>query len=150
MRRLTFRLLCAEDRAAHSTSDALVALSVLGWVRLVESSAETVRDDEVMTRVMLELLHDGTREPATVLGDAMFALFTARVGWIGLVDERSDLAGPDDATPPALSEAEERACAWSDYRKDHGVPPGHHAYAKKMFEAGWDAARHGDQSGPVR
>lgn len=41
-------------------------------------------------------------------------------------------------------------CAWSDYRKDYGVPSAHMSVARKSFMAGWLAARAGDQSGALR
>jgi hypothetical protein len=45
---------------------------------------------------------------------------------------------------------EERVCAWAEYRKDYGI--GAHALstAQAAFNAGWKAAREGDQSGPLR
>lgn len=47
-------------------------------------------------------------------------------------------------------EEEDRACAWSDYRKDYGVPTSMLSTAYKAFCAGWLAAREGDQSGVQR
>jgi len=56
-------------------------------------------------------------------------------------------------TPPTGTtedEAGEIASAWSDYRKDYGVPSEHLTAAHKAFTAGWIAARNGDQSGVLR
>ena len=42
-------------------------------------------------------------------------------------------------------------CAWAEYRKDYGVRvEGIANAAFKAFQAGWLAAREGDQSGPLR
>lgn len=67
---------------------------------------------------------------------------------------RRAMQGESDnaATPAAVvdPEAEELACAWSDYRGDYGVLPDHMTSAYKAFRAGWKAAREGDQSGVLR
>jgi hypothetical protein len=48
----------------------------------------------------------------------------------------------------------ERACAWSDYRRDYGVSPDpvilRHEH--EAFKAGWDAAKRpeGSDGGPLR
>jgi hypothetical protein len=47
-------------------------------------------------------------------------------------------------------EEEELVCAWVEYRKDHSIPADDLAVAHLAFEAGWKAAREGDQSGPLR
>lgn len=44
----------------------------------------------------------------------------------------------------------EAACAWSDYRRDYGVPADHLPASHKAFLAGWTAARQGDQAGALR
>lgn len=54
-----------------------------------------------------------------------------------------------------FSEFEKRlevACAWTDYRRDYlaGVDGNDLARARLAFQAGWKAAREGDQSGVQR
>lgn len=44
-------------------------------------------------------------------------------------------------------EADEIACAWSDYRSDYGASG---SQEHKAFRAGWLAARAGDQSAVLR
>jgi hypothetical protein len=45
---------------------------------------------------------------------------------------------------------EERVCAWAEYRKDYGVSAHAMGTAQAAFNAGWLAARNGDQSGALR
>ena len=54
--------------------------------------------------------------------------------------------------PKELTEDElNRACCWSDYRKDYGVDSDHLSAAHQAFCAGWDAARGNlDAGGPLR
>lgn len=49
-----------------------------------------------------------------------------------------------------IEEVDERAAAWSDYRKEYGVSRSDLAAAHKAFCAGWDAGRHGAQDGALR
>jgi hypothetical protein len=56
-------------------------------------------------------------------------------------------SGWDDVMDEDSADA---ACAWSDYRKDYGVPADTMSAAHKAFLAGWKAAREGDQSEPLR
>lgn len=45
----------------------------------------------------------------------------------------------------------ELACAWSDYRKEYGLPSGIDSKVlHKFFAAGFKAGRDGDQSGVLR
>ena len=44
-------------------------------------------------------------------------------------------------------DADDAACAWSDYRKDYGASG---AREHRAFLAGWKAAREGDQAGVLR
>lgn len=49
-----------------------------------------------------------------------------------------------------LQRNQERACAWADYRKDHGVHVNDITIAHRAFLAGWQAAVEGDQSSVLR
>lgn len=54
------------------------------------------------------------------------------------------------AAEEAHEDAVQMACAWSDYRKDYGVSAESMIVAHKAFNAGWKAARLGDQSAVLR
>ncbi|MFK5691298.1 hypothetical protein ACI3EY_16695 [Ornithinimicrobium sp. LYQ92] len=57
-------------------------------------------------------------------------------------------------TEQRLTEDErlEIACAWSDFRKDYGASYDDETMRleHRAFKAGWEAGRHGDQSGVLR
>lgn len=57
----------------------------------------------------------------------------------------SDRTGTEDETPAAASD-------WSDFRKEYGVSPDARTreLEHRAFLAGWQAGRHGDQSGVLR
>jgi len=81
---------------------------------------------------------DNSLEIRAVLVPIFAAMVAAAADWT----DQDKEARPEDA--------DEMACAWSDYRSDYGVHASDITAAHKAFAAGWKAAREGDQSGAIR
>lgn len=66
--------------------------------------------------------------------------------------EIANLKATPSVTEGADDELLAAACDWTDYRKDYGVSsdPAIFQREHQAFLAGWQAGRHGDQSGVLR
>lgn len=99
----------------------------------------TTSDRTIKITVKPEIDARAIEEAARLAADYFLASFAAAI--VGVASHSAD----DDEKLVA-------ACDWSDFRKDYGVSSDPELMQRehRAFLAGWQAGRHGDQSGALR